>query len=134
MPNHASLCQNMCFLLAFPLQLPNLRYSIEFRLRSWKGKTNFAFTIKIRHKSVSHGNCKITRKEISILFSGGYLTTLYSVVECCINTKPSTRRNYWFWLLWGLFKEYVKKYYYDSVKESKFPFRWYFQVGKKSIM
>ena len=36
MSNHVSLCQDMRFLFAFPLQLVNLRYSIEFGLRDWK--------------------------------------------------------------------------------------------------
>ena len=52
------------------------------------------------------------------------------MVKCCqnvnveeIDTEPSTGKNDGFWLMWGLFKRYIKpKYYYSSVKKSKFSF------------
>ena len=34
--NHVSLCQDMCFLLAFPQQIASLRYSIELKVESLK--------------------------------------------------------------------------------------------------
>ena len=41
----------------------------------------FLFVIKIRQKSISRNNGKITRKEMSKLFSCDYLTTHYSMVK-----------------------------------------------------
>ena len=89
----------------------------------------FAFAIKTRHKSVSRGNGKITRKEMSKLFLCGYLTTHYSMVKCLqndnfeeIDTETSTGENDRVWLLWGIFKEYIRQniYYDGSIKKSKF--------------
>ena len=41
----------------------------------------FVFAIKTKNKSVSRDNGKVTRKEISKLFSFDYLTAHYSVVK-----------------------------------------------------
>ena len=42
-------------------------------------------------------------------------------------------REKWFWLLRGIFKEYIKtKYYYGSVKKSTFSFSCGLQINKKN--
>ena len=54
MSNHVSVCQNMRFLLVFP---------IEFMLTAWKRQTNYLVCI-----SVSRYSGKITRKEMPNYF------------------------------------------------------------------
>ena len=74
----------------------------------------FIFIIKTRHKSVSCDNSKITRNEMSKWFS--YDFDQYDIVKFRwyvnfeeIDTEPSTGKNDGFWLLWVIFKEYIKQ-------------------------
>ena len=74
----------------------------------------FVFTIKTKHMSVSCGNGKITRKEMSKLFSCGH--DRYDMVKCHrnvnfeeIDTESSTGKNDGLLLLWGIFEEYIKQ-------------------------
>ena len=62
--------------------------------------------------SVSRDNGKITRKDFKIITT----TTVDGMVKCCRNvdfeemdTECSTGKNYGFWVLWGIFKEYIKQ-------------------------
>ena len=100
----------------------------------------FVFAIKTKHMSVSCGNGKITRKEMSKLFSCGY--DRYDMVKCHgnvnfeeIDTESSTGKNDGLLLLWGIFKKYIKQKYYDeSDKKRKFSFSWHLQIYKTSMM
>ena len=53
-----------------------------------------------------------------------------------IDSEPSAvGKNDGFWLLWGIFMEYIEtKYYYGSVKISEFLFSWLLEIDKKSEM
>ena len=55
-------------------------------------------------------------KQMSGLFSWDYLAAHYSNMKCCqnvnfdeIDTDPWTGKNDEFWLLWGIFLDYVKQ-------------------------
>ena len=74
----------------------------------------FVLAIKTRHMSVSRDNVEVTRKEMSKLFSCHY--DHYDMVNGRrnvnfenIDTEPATGKNDGFWLLWGIFKEYIKQ-------------------------
>ena len=59
-----SLCQDMRFLLAFPWQLVNLKYSTKFSLRAWKRQKNYVVC-----NYVLRDNSKITPKtNVKIIF------------------------------------------------------------------
>ena len=62
--------------------------------------------------SVSHDNGKITRKDFKIITT----FTVDGMVKYCrdvdfeeMDTECSTGKNYGFWVLWGIFKEYIKQ-------------------------
>ena len=64
--------------------------------------------------SVSRDNSKITIKTLKLSFQNYHYH--YSMVKCCQNvdfeemdTECSTGKNYIFWVLWGIFKEYIKQ-------------------------
>ena len=75
------------------------------------------FAIKTRHMSLLHDNDKIIQKETPKLFSCDYdHYNHYNMVKCRrnvnfeeIDTEPSTGKNGGVWLLWGIFKEYIKQ-------------------------
>ena len=64
--------------------------------------------------SLFHDNGKITQKEMSKLLFQNY--HYHGMVKCCRNvdfeemvTECSTGKNYRFWILWGIFKGYIKQ-------------------------
>ena len=74
----------------------------------------FEFAIKTRYMLVSPGNGKITRKEMSKLLSFDYDHD--DMVKCHQNvnfeeiyTKPSTGKNYGFWLVCGILGSILNK-------------------------
>ena len=49
--------------------------------------------------------------------------------------RVQQEKNDEFWLLWEIFKEYIKnKYYYGSVEKRTFSFSYDLQTDKKSVM
>ena len=65
--------------------------------------------------SVSHDNGKITQKEMPKLFFQ-YYCYHYGMVKCCrkmdfeeMDPECSIGKSYGFWVLWGMFKEYIKQ-------------------------
>ena len=50
-----------------------------------------------------------------------------------MDTEPSRRKNDGFWLLWVIFKQYLKQNIITAVlKKSKFSFRCHLQTDKKN--
>ena len=68
----------------------------------------FVFVIKTRHKSVSRGNSKFTRKEISKLISCDYLTIRQNVAREDAREEKNQEKDDGSWLLWGIFNKYIK--------------------------
>ena len=66
----------------------------------------FVFIIKTRHKSTSRGNSKITRKEISKLFSCDYLTIRRNVADA--GEERNQEKDDGFYLR-VIFNEYIKQ-------------------------
>ena len=63
------------------------------------------FVIKTRHNTVSRGNSKTTRKEMSKLFLCDYLVIRWKIGR----EERNQVKNDGFWLLWGIFNEYIKR-------------------------
>ena len=99
MPNHILLYQNMSVWLAF--ELVNLRFSIEFRLKVWKSKTNYVAGI-----TVSRDNVIVTM--VYINHTKGNLAEMY-VSERWILRWVFNKKNDGFYLLWKIFKECIKQ-------------------------
>ena len=77
--------------------------------------TTSVFAIKTRHKSISRGNSKITRKEMSKLFSCNYLTICRNVARWDAREESNQQKDDGFWLLWGIFNEYIKQNIFMAV-------------------
>ena len=105
--NNVSLCQDMRSLLAFPQHLVKMRYSIEFRMSTWNWWTNYVVCI-----SVPRYNGRITRKKCPNYFRVTRITK-NDMIKCLRNVNCEEtdieRSNDGFWLLRGIFKEYIKQ-------------------------
>ena len=97
-----------------------------------KETMNLVFVFKTRHNSVSHGNSKVTRKEMSKLFSCHYLTIRRNAAR----EERKQVKSDGFWLLWGIFNEYIKQNIIMTVlkKKKQFSFSWHLQIDENSIM
>ena len=91
------------------------------------------FVIKTRHRSVSRGNRKITRKEMSKSFLCDYFTICWNVAIWDAREERNLEEYRGFWLLWGIFNEYIKQHVvmavfrkanFDSVDISNFMIFW----------
>ena len=71
-----------------------------------KQTMHLVFVIKTRHNSVSCSNSKITQKEMSKLFLCDYFTIGWNVNR---EGKNKKKKSDGFWLLWGIFNEYIKQ-------------------------
>ena len=85
--------------------------------------------------SISRDNGEITRKEMLKLFFQNYHYQ-YSMMKCCRNvdfeemdTECSIGKGYEFWVLWAIFKEYIKQNIIVAV--SKFAFSCHVQIDYK---
>ena len=134
MSNHISLCQEMRFLLTFPKQLVNLKYSAKFSLRAWKRSTNYVVC-----NYVCRDNANITGKKVSKVFSYD------DVVKCCWNLNFGkipwilrlryTGKKWWILnTVRNIYGVHQTKYYYGSVKKRKCSFNRHLQVDKESIL
>ena len=81
MPYHVSLFQVMSFSTGFPITINKPQLSFSWKSLNDKQTMHFVFAIKTKHKSVSRGNSKIIRKEMSRLFSCNYLTICRNVTR-----------------------------------------------------
>ena len=77
MSNHVSLFEDMRFSIGTPIT----QLGLAWEPGNDKQTMYFVFVIKTRHKSVSRGNSKFTRKEISKLISCDYLTIRQNVAR-----------------------------------------------------
>ena len=90
LPNHVPLCETCVSLLAWVYPQLNLVWEPG----NDKQSIYFVFIIKTRHKSVFCDNGKITRKEISKLFSCDYPASRRNIEKRLINTE-NVRQHQW---------------------------------------
>ena len=78
---------------------------LVWKLGNDKQTMYLLFVIKTRYNSVSRGSSNITRKEMSKLFSCDYLIIRWNPA----NEERNQVKNDGFWLLWGIFNNYIKQ-------------------------
>ena len=112
MSNQVSLCKSMRFSIGFPITInkPQVLNSVQLESLETKKKTiYYVFVIKIRRKSVSRGNNKIIRKELSKLFSCDYLTICRNVAKEKRNREKRNQEKDDGLYLRITFDEYIKQ-------------------------